>query len=633
MLKNKIIVKRIRNIIILLMAIIIMVGAYKNIDRSRAEEVIEIGVKALDNYAYLDDEEFILEARKMEDGTYEIELPESVNSKKINQISKITLEEKVVEEDTDDISMPEENENTTLDENTTHESGETTENPGIENPDIEIPEIEIPDIEIPDVDIPDTTIPEDEDIVEIIDNKIYLTQEQIDTKQIFMELTYDIAILQEKEEGGYDKTLLTEKTEEERKQLETDGVLETSKILYSTVLEYEEESGRKIQIRGYLPLGTELQIEEASIDDVYQRLGDIMVDLAYDINLMLPVVTYVPIDENDPESEIEEIIENVEVNVKDFEETYEVTVEDATVNESSKIFHLKDDNTYEGITVKEVIEGTVKFETSSFSIYVISKENPMIEIGPGEGFEGADDSMQATTYAMLRSTSSETAATSGFLGNTAIQRQNIQSVTFQNSLSGKNSTAWDASNAQDGSVYAWYTGSGPYNVFIGSTLTIQLRTDSTCLFSYIGYASTCTATSVINGLNLVYTANVTNMASMFNYCGYNAMTSLNLPSSFNTSNVTNMYRMFYNCGYKALTSLTLPNSFNTSKATNMQSMFANLGYDNMKTFNLGGNFNTSLVTDMRWMFSGTGRNNLTSLDLGDKFSVSSVTARNAINVQ
>ena len=42
MLKNKIIVRKIRNIVILLMAMIVMVGAYRNIGRSRAEDVIEI---------------------------------------------------------------------------------------------------------------------------------------------------------------------------------------------------------------------------------------------------------------------------------------------------------------------------------------------------------------------------------------------------------------------------------------------------------------------------------------------------------------------------------------------------------------------------------------------------------------
>ena len=60
MLKNKIVVRKIRNIVILLMVMIIMIGAYNKIDTSRAEDVPEIGAIALDNYGYLAKEEFKL---------------------------------------------------------------------------------------------------------------------------------------------------------------------------------------------------------------------------------------------------------------------------------------------------------------------------------------------------------------------------------------------------------------------------------------------------------------------------------------------------------------------------------------------------------------------------------------------
>ena len=95
MLKNKIIVRKIRNILILLMAIIIMIGAYKNIGDSRAEDVIEIYAIAMDNYGYLSNEPFKIEATQIEDEKYEVELPENVNGKQINQIVKVTLGELV----------------------------------------------------------------------------------------------------------------------------------------------------------------------------------------------------------------------------------------------------------------------------------------------------------------------------------------------------------------------------------------------------------------------------------------------------------------------------------------------------------------------------------------------------------
>ena len=48
MLKNKIIAKKIRNIFMLLMAIIIMVGVYTNIRNSRAENVLQIDIEVAD---------------------------------------------------------------------------------------------------------------------------------------------------------------------------------------------------------------------------------------------------------------------------------------------------------------------------------------------------------------------------------------------------------------------------------------------------------------------------------------------------------------------------------------------------------------------------------------------------------
>ena len=103
MLKNKIIVKKIRNIVILLMAILIMVGAYKNIDRSRAENVIEINAIAMDKYGCLENEEFALKAKEISDGLYEIEIPENINTKQVNQVIEVTLENKIQSDSSEEI--------------------------------------------------------------------------------------------------------------------------------------------------------------------------------------------------------------------------------------------------------------------------------------------------------------------------------------------------------------------------------------------------------------------------------------------------------------------------------------------------------------------------------------------------
>ena len=231
----------------------------------------------------------------------------------------------------------------------------------------------------------------------------------------------------------------------------------------------------------------------------------------------------------------------------------------------------------------------------------------------------------------LRTTSSETSQSSGFLGNTSIQRQNIENVTFVSGISEANNTAWDVSEKQDGSIMAWYETSnsnGALKVYIGSNETIYANIDSSYLFSDIGYSSNCTATEVITHIDFLDTSNVTNMSYMFYNTGYRAMTSLNLGENFDTSNVTNMNYMFYITGDNAMTSLDLGDKFDTSNVTTMKSMFNSTGYTAMTSLDLGDKFDTSNVTDMNSMFLGTGNNAMTSLDLGDKFDTSNVTKMN-----
>ena len=78
MLKNKLIMKKIRNICILLMAIIIMIGVYTNIRRSRAENVIQIELEVSDKSETLEAQKIIVEDTETNDGNYLLELPTSV---------------------------------------------------------------------------------------------------------------------------------------------------------------------------------------------------------------------------------------------------------------------------------------------------------------------------------------------------------------------------------------------------------------------------------------------------------------------------------------------------------------------------------------------------------------------------
>ena len=281
-------------------------------------------------------------------------------------------------------------------------------------------------------------------------------------------------------------------------------------------------------------------------------------------------------------------------------------------------------------------------------------------------------------HTTLIATSSETASTSGFLGNTEIQRGLIESINITTSLSGhskNDENTWDVSQSQNGMYLAWYEDSdndGYYEVTIAGDGGVVANSNSSYLFSYIGYGVE-NQEIAITGLQNLETGLVTNMGRMFQGCkvqqlnlntfdtsnvttllatfagctnlttlevndwdtsnvismgtrGVDAsnvgtfqscskLTQLNL-SKWNTSNVVEMGAMFRGCSN--LTNLDLSN-FDTSNVVGMYSMFN--GCTNLQSLNIQ-NFNTSKVTIMRQMFNTCG--NLKELDVSS-FNTSNVT--------
>ena len=190
-----------------------------------------------------------------------------------------------------------------------------------------------------------------------------------------------------------------------------------------------------------------------------------------------------------------------------------------------------------------------------------------------------------------------------------------------------NKAYWDVSEKGDNSILAWSVNSnssGAKKVYIASKGNIYANANASYMFSNIGAASICTATTALTNLNLLKTANTTNMYSMFWKTGYNAMTSLDLGTSFSTAKATNLEYMFQECGYKAMTSLNL-RGINTSAATSMYAMFDGTGYTAMTSLNLGANFSTANVTKMTRMFKNCGYTKMTTLTLGSKFNTAKVT--------
>lgn len=171
-----------------------------------------------------------------------------------------------------------------------------------------------------------------------------------------------------------------------------------------------------------------------------------------------------------------------------------------------------------------------------------------------------------------------------FVMGSTIPRNQIQSITFLDTLKYAPTDSWDVSENGDGSVRAWIKNGS--DLFFGANGGINGKN---CKSLFYGYCNV----SEINFNHCFHTDFATNMASMFDYCP--ALSVLDV-SDFNTANVTAMSGMFYDCA--SLTSIDL-SGFNTSRVTDMSCMFVNCR--KITSLDLS-SFDTSNVTSMNLMF-------------------------------
>ena len=217
-----------------------------------------------------------------------------------------------------------------------------------------------------------------------------------------------------------------------------------------------------------------------------------------------------------------------------------------------------------------------------------------------------------------------------FWGQERYMRKDVKTLTFQSSLQNIPSSAWDVSEAGDGSVLAWMDNG---NLYVAADGAIAPNSNASCLLQDFANLKTidfgnCFDTSNVTDMHSMFagcssltsldlsgfdTSNVTYMSYMFQMC--DNLSNVDL-SSFSTSNVTSMRSTFESCGSLIRLDLT---SFDTSKVTDMNSMFYECG--SLTQLNLT-SFDTSKVTDMAFMF--TSCNSLTSLNLSN-FDTSNVT--------
>ncbi|MBQ2835654.1 MAG: GBS Bsp-like repeat-containing protein, partial [Clostridia bacterium] len=520
--RNGMIVKKIRNIVILLMAIIVMIGAYKNIGDSRAEDVIEIEAIAIDNYGYLENEIFKLEAIQIDDETYEIQLPESINGKEINQIVKITLEEPVPEVESEGAvqenastenaveGVAEENplteqtptENATTSEENKEQVAETpdqqesTEQTPVEQTPTEkpttseenkeqTPETPVEELvgeQTPETPVEDFTgeqtpvegeptdqIPTEKNAIEIIDNKIRLTKEQIENKQLNIEVVYYVVILEKDEQGELVKNLLSgEGITGENSPIE---ITEETETLYGKILKYEdEENGKLVEVKGYLPKDAELKVEEVAQEQLVEIFGEKRIDVAYDIKIVINITKEVLVDETDPSKGTTEVLETIEINPEEFGEICQVLIKDANIQTESQVYHVKEDNTYEKVNVKENTKENITFDAQTFSIYAVTNDEDVMLTA---GTEGSDQILISPEYKTSNSTINVDVTTIGWEmpDYYAWSTSTSESVASSSKVAMTGSTSadtWTVSISTPGTWYLhiWYgyeyAYSGPY---------------------------------------------------------------------------------------------------------------------------------------------------------------------------
>jgi len=377
--------RRIKNIILFLVLLVITLGAYYNIQNSKADTTIKMSATALDNYGYLGQEEFELDAKVVEDDLYEIELPQSVNNKKVFESLKVTLEMPVKPEATEDQKTDETDKNAENAENEKAEQSEVKEESSAENTaedkaDSENAEASKESAETSEEskseEKADSEIKTETIELQVIDNKIQLTGYQVANGKLAFEVKYDVAILEkvkEVEGNFYNPNKLSEKTEEERKELEK---LEEAKTVYYQTLKYEDiENSRVVEVKGFLPLGVKIQVKEVTEERLKEIFGDANIQTAYDIEILKQEEQEVLIDEANPELGTKKVIVEKEINPADYGQAVEVIIQDKNIKTGSNVYHVNgEDNSYEALGVNENEKKSISFHTTAFSEYAVSDD-------------------------------------------------------------------------------------------------------------------------------------------------------------------------------------------------------------------------------------------------------------------
>lgn len=455
MLKNKLIAKRIRNIFILIMTIAIMMGAYHNVRRSRAEKVIEIALEIADKNNQLEKETVTVEATETSDGVYLLELPEIVNTKVIAQYYNSGNEEI----------------NSKTIQLTDKEIEEKKVQVATDYDTKEVEKLEVSGATITVAENAEKKIFYNRKITnetgDIIATGYMPLEAQLETKDIDIGTLTDVKLPNESQsmKKAFTAIITENKTESQN------GV--------SNQAEIQEENANTSQNKAQNEIETQSQDEAQSESEetkaVYNpsEYGEIVeIQSKYEAENKNEKITVYSLDK---QNNIEEL-QTTETESEETAKTYQFPMNNEVGENEEKTYittaELSEDATIGDETVNDetnIADSSTSYttsdDTSNGGDFGESSTSPIVGEDLNAAYAGGTSGNDTT----LMTTSSETAATSGFFGNSSIQRQNIENVTFTNQLVQDDTPVhrWDASkntgSSHSSSTTTWKDLNGSMN--------------------------------------------------------------------------------------------------------------------------------------------------------------------------
>lgn len=471
MLKNKLIAKRIRNIFILIMIIAIMMGAYHNVRRSRAEKVIEISLEVTDKSEQLEKETITVEATETSDGVYLLELPEIVNTKMITKYYSFEDEEI----DSRTIQL------------TDKEISEKKVQVATDYDTKEVEKLEVSGATI--------TVAENAEKKTFYNRKItnetgdiiatgYMPLEaQLETKDIDIGTLTDVKIPNESQSMKKAFTaIITENKTESQNGISNQAEIQeenanTSQNQNKVQNEIETQSQSEAQNQAKTQSQDEAQSQTEETKAVYNpsEYGEIVeIQSKYEAENKNEKIIVYSLDEQNQLKELETT--ELETEEEGTAKTYQFPMNNEVGENEEKTYittaELSEDATIGDETVNDetnIADSSTSYttsdDTSNGGDFGESSTSPIVGEDLNAAYAGGTSGKDTT----LMTTSSETAATSGFLGNSSIQRQNIENVTFTNQLVQNDAPVhkWDASkntgSSHSSSTTTWKDLNGSMN--------------------------------------------------------------------------------------------------------------------------------------------------------------------------